>query len=60
MDRKKFLRHVAIGGIALVGGGELLRLTSNKPGAADAESLSGMAYGGVAYGGSRPVRRGRS
>lgn len=60
MSRQDFIKHVAIGAVALVGGGALLRLTSIKPSAPSAESRSTVGYGGAPYGGSEPRSGGRS
>ncbi|MDM2096410.1 hypothetical protein PP348_20260 [Mycobacteroides abscessus] len=63
MDRKDFLKHVAIGSVALIGGGTLLRLTSLGTGADTRSDTPGSAYGtGSVYGGhkagdNQPQRR---
>lgn len=63
MDRKDFLKNVAIGVVGLVGGGVLLRLSSleNRPRASHAPRLTyggDSVYGGTKHpgGDSRPRR----
>lgn len=55
MDRKDFLRHVAIGTVALVGGGVLLRLGSTNVRPPVSPRPDG--YGAAAYGGGNPDTR---
>lgn len=62
MSREGFIKHVAIGAVAVVGGGALLRLTSLQPSAPSTKvaSVAGYgdsAYGGVKQGGEQPTRR---
>lgn len=65
MDRKDFLKHLAIGAVALVGGGALLRQTAqeNQPDAVSTASTPGFGAGVYGGGGdsraaSRPRTRG--
>lgn len=55
MNRQNFIKHVAIGAVALIGGGTLVRLA----GSGDKSQISGASYGGIAYGGES-TRRGRA
>ncbi len=48
MDRQDFLKHVAIGIVALTGAGTALRLLANDKPASTSTTSSG--YGGSAYG----------
>lgn len=50
MDRQNFLKHVAVGVVAISGAGAALRLINPKPAAAPSQSVG---YGGSAYGGSK-------
>jgi hypothetical protein len=49
MDRQDFIKHVAIGIVAISGAGSALRLLAPKQQKAD------TGYGGSAYGGSNTV-----
>lgn len=60
MSREDFLKHVAIGAVAVVGGGALLRLAALKPGAPETSVGSAAGYGGAPYGGSEPRAGGRA
>ncbi|GAA1199811.1 hypothetical protein GCM10009632_19240 [Mycolicibacterium alvei] len=60
MDRQDFIKHMAVGAVALVGGGVLIRMgllgngsdrTSRQAGYGDS------AYGGSKQGGEQPARR---
>jgi len=51
MDRQDFLKHVAVGMVALSGAGAALRLLAPKEKAAPVSSS--MGYGASAYGGSK-------
>lgn len=51
MDRQDFLKHVAIGVVALTGAGAALRLLA--PDAKPVARTSSTGYGGSAYGGER-------
>ena len=55
MDRQDFIKHVAIGVVALSGAGAALRLLapSNKQGAPTGSGYGGSAYGGGSKNGSR-------
>jgi hypothetical protein len=48
MDRKDFLKHLAVGSVAVVGAGWLLRFTTTKP----EQKVSSGGYGDSAYGGA--------
>lgn len=48
MDRKDFLKHLAVGSVAVVGAGWLLRFTTTKP----EQKVSSGGYGNPAYGGA--------
>lgn len=52
MDRQNFLKHVAVGMVAISGAGAALRLLNQnqKPAATTSQSVG---YGGSAYGGSK-------
>jgi hypothetical protein len=58
MDRREFIKNVALGAVALIGGGVLLRLSSSSKGHGS-EAPTG-AYGDVAYGGGRPRTGGKT
>lgn len=60
MSRQDFLKHAAMGAVAVVGGGALLHLTSLKPGASEANVGSTANYGDAPYGGSQPRSGGRA
>lgn len=49
MDRQNFLKHIALGIVAISGAGAALRLINPKPAPAD----KSVGYGGSAYGGSK-------
>lgn len=51
MDRQNFLKHVAVGMVAMSGAGAALRLLNQnqKP----ATTSQSVGYGGSAYGGSK-------
>lgn len=55
MSRQEFLKHVAIGAVALIGGGALVRLA----GLGGSSAHDATYGGGGAYGGD-PSRRGRA
>ncbi len=62
MDRQDFIKHVAVGAVALVGGGALIRmgLSDNRSGGTSQQVGYGdSAYGGTKQGGEKP-RRGRA
>jgi len=52
MDRQDFLKHVAIGVVALTGAGAALRLLA--PESKPTQTTASSGYGGSAYGGERP------
>lgn len=54
MDRQEFLKHVAIGLVALSGLGSILRVATPKAGKAP---VSGAGYGSSAYGGSNELKK---
>lgn len=60
MSRQGFIKHIAIGAVAVVGGGALLRLASLEPDAPDVGHRSTLGYGGAPYGGSEPRTGGRA
>lgn len=49
MDRQDFIKHIAIGIVAMTGASTALRLLAPKPQSSQASD----GYGGSAYGGSR-------
>lgn len=49
MDRQDFIKHVAIGVVAISGAGAALRLLAPK----QSKPVSAGGYGGAAYGGSK-------
>ncbi len=53
MDRQDFIKHVAVGVVALTGAGTALRLLNQKP----AAGQSSVGYGGSAYGGEKPTAK---
>ena len=60
MSRQDFLKHAAMGAVALVGGGALLRmgLSDNRSGGTSQKVGYGdSAYGGIKQGGEQPARR---
>jgi hypothetical protein len=54
MHRKDFLKHVAIGAVALLGGGVLLRLSASNSGHSGDGRPSTGGYGDITYGGVQP------
>lgn len=60
MDRQDFIKHVAVGAVALVGGGALIRMSmSNNPSGQASQQVGygDSAYGGTNQGGDQPARR---
>ncbi|GFM24681.1 uncharacterized protein PO2_contig-046-9 [Mycobacterium sp. PO2] len=60
MNRQDFIKHIAIGAVAVVGGGALLRIGMSGSGSGRVSQQSGYggsAYGGVKQGGDQPTRR---
>jgi hypothetical protein len=51
MDRQDFLKHVAIGVVALTGAGTALKLLA--PNKKEQNTSTGSGYGGSSYGGSK-------
>lgn len=51
MDRKDFIKHIAVGAVALVGGGALLPYITSPP-----APSADIGYGGSAYGGETSLR----
>ncbi len=65
MDRKDFLKHVAVGVVALTGASTIMRTLNpslaGRPQGSGSGSVGGYGYGASAYGGaanqvSRPAR----
>ena len=54
MDRRDFLKHVAIGMVAMTGIGTLVRTLNDVGSGAKKQSVG---YGASAYGGGRQIRR---
>ena len=52
MDRQNFIRHVAIGLVAMTGAGTALRLLAPKQ-----QKAADFGYGSSAYGGSKDSNR---
>lgn len=59
MDRKGFIKHLAVGALAVIGGGLLLRVLSLNNDRGSERRVPMDAYGDVTYGGARP-RTGRA
>ncbi len=60
MDRQDFIKHVAVGAVALVGGGALIRMAMSDNGSGRTSHQAGYgdsAYGGTKQGGEQPARR---
>lgn len=54
MDRKDFIKHVAFGAVALIGGSFLVRMASLNADGDNASPAPVLAYGkGSAYGGDK-------
>ena len=53
MDRKNFLKHVALGVVMMTGAASLVKTfqSENKPPQPQANRNNALAYGGSAYGG---------
>lgn len=52
MDRQGFIKHVAVGVVAMTGAGAALRFMNPKPTTTTSQSVG---YGGSAYGGVKPT-----
>lgn len=52
MDRKDFIKHVAIGVVALTGAGTALKLLSGPQ-----KKSTELGYGGSAYGGDKTTKK---
>lgn len=50
MDRSGFIKHVAVGMVAMSGVGAALKMLAPKP---EATNSSALGYGGSAYGGGK-------
>ncbi|MDB5176632.1 MAG: hypothetical protein JWN75_300 [Candidatus Saccharibacteria bacterium] len=50
MDRQDFIKHVAIGIVALTGAGSALRLLAPKQNTSVSSGYGGSAYGGIKEG----------
>ncbi len=53
MDRQSFIKHVAVGVVAMTGAGAALRFMNPKPAATNQT----VGYGGSAYGGTKPANK---
>ena len=60
LSRQDFIKHIAIGAVAVVGGGAVVRAAATKSAGVDTGTNLGTAYGDTAYGGSQERMRGRS
>ncbi len=54
MDRKDFLKHVAVGFVAVTGISSVIRALAPAPSSRSAQQLQAQGYGSSAYGGKKP------